>query len=57
MIMTTKTMTTTMIDHWSGPADIQGSKQFRDGKMFGRCGRVRAIFFLANLLAVHAQTS
>ena len=31
----------------------------RDGKTRGRCGRVRAIFFLgcANLLAVYVQTS
>ena len=32
---------------------------YRDGKTRGRCGRVRAIFFLgcANLLAVYVQTS
>ena len=32
---------------------------YRDGKARGRCGRVRAIFFLgcANLLATYAQTS
>ena len=35
------------------------SRIIRDGKTRGRCGRVRAIFFVgcANFLAVYAQTS
>ena len=43
------------MDHHRNIDDIY---QFRDGKTRGRCGRVRAIFFLgcANLLPVYAQT-